>query len=383
MDDAADPAVDALRRRRRRQRGLIRLAALTVVATVAVGGVLVAQSQRGETQTLPSASPSPSPSWSGLRGLASPNMRIGSAVDGRRLAADQQYRETLAANFNAVTAENVMKWASLEPRRGEYDWTAADRLVEFAHAHGQAVYGHTLVWHASVPSWVTDDWSAERLRALMREHIVTVVTRYRGKVWAWDVVNEALNEDGTLRDNIFLRKLGPGYIADAFRWAYEADPDARLFINDYGAEGRSKKADALLGLVRDLRARGVPVHGVGFQSHLRADQAPTGIVGNLQRFADLGVSVAITELDVRVKLPATPEKLVSQALLYQHMLTTCLAVSTCESFTLWGFSDGSSWIGAHFPGYGAACVYDREFRPKPAHDALMQELRSRHRQSTN
>ncbi|WP_175440128.1 endo-1,4-beta-xylanase [Micromonospora nigra] len=305
------------------------------------------------------------------------NVRIGSAVDGGLLASDERYRARLAADFNAVTAENAMKWANLEPGPGRHDWTASDQLVDFAQANGQAVYGHTLVWHSSVPSWVVEGWPRERLRAVLRQHVTTTVSRYRGKVWAWDVVNEVLAENGTLRDSLWLRRLGPGYIADAFRWAHEADPDARLFINDYGAEGRGRKADGLHRLVRNLRAGGVPVHGVGFQGHLRADAPPKDPTGNLRRFAALGVSVAITELDVRIQLPTNTEKLLNQALLYQHMLRACLTVATCESFTVWGFTDASSWISSHYPGYGAACLYDEQFRPKPARDALLHELRAR------
>ncbi|MEU0153519.1 endo-1,4-beta-xylanase [Micromonospora fulviviridis] len=312
-----------------------------------------------------------------LRGAAPSNVRIGTAVDSRLLETDPRYRSTLAADFNAVTPEYVMKWAALEPTPGRYDWEAADRLVAFAEANGQAVYGHALVWHSSVPAWVSESWSPARLREVLHKHITTVVSRYRGKVWAWDVVNEALAENGSLRQSIWLRKLGPGYLADAFRWAHEADPDARLFINDYGTEGRTKKADALWRLVRQLRSQGVPVQGVGFQSHLRADQDPTDIAGNLRRFGALGVAVAVTELDVRLQLPATPEKLVGQALLYQHVLEACLAVPTCESFTLWGFTDASSWVTYHYPGYGAACVFDTDLKPKPAHASLIAELRER------
>ncbi|MEV6372426.1 endo-1,4-beta-xylanase [Micromonospora musae] len=319
----------------------------------------------------------PTPGWPVLRGLMPANVRIGSAVDGKLLATDERYRSELAAQFNAVTAENAMKWVNLEPSPGVYDWSESDQVVKFAQANGQAVYGHTLLWHSSVPAWVSESWPRERIRELLRQHITTVVSRYRGKIWAWDVVNEVLAEDGSLRDSLWLRKLGPGYIADAFRWAHEADPDARLFINDYGTEGRGRKANGLLRLVRELRMAGVPVHGVGFQSHLRWDRAPEDATGNLRRFAALGVSVAITELDVRIQLPVDAEKLLDQALLYQHMLKACLAVSTCESVTLWGFTDTSSWISSHYPGFGAACVFDSDIRPKPAHEALVQELTSR------
>ncbi len=358
-----------------------RVVVLSVVVLVLVACAAYFGWDRGvgpaESVAAPTGKPSPTPGPPGLRDLMPPNVRIGSAVSGQLLASDARYRGTLASQFNAVTAENAMKWTNLEPKRGVYDWSASDQFVDFAKANGQAVYGHTLLWHSNTPVWVTESWSPEQLRAALRHHIITVVSRYRGKVWAWDVVNEVLAEDGSLRDSLWLRKLGPRYIADAFRWAHEADPDARLFINDYGTEGRTRKADGLLRLVKELRAGGVPVHGVGFQSHLRLGSPPKDATGNLRRFAALGVSVAITELDVRVPLPVTTQKLLDQALLYQHMLKACLAVSTCESITMWGFTDASSWIGPQYPGYGAACVFDDEFKPKPAHGALLQELSAR------
>ncbi|WP_433390608.1 endo-1,4-beta-xylanase [Micromonospora sp. KLBMP9576] len=354
--------------------------ALVATALVAVGLALVGRS----TETLPvadGAGPAPAPSAGGtperqtLRDLMPPGVRIGTAADGRGLSLDPAYRALLGTEFNAMTAENAMKWRSLEPLPGVHAWAGADQLVEFAQQHGQAVYGHTLVWHSDVPKWVSPDWPAERVRAVLQEHVTTVVSRYRGRVWAWDVVNEVLDEDGRLRDTIWLRKLGPGYVADAFRWAHAADPAARLFINDYGVEGRTRKADALLRLVRDLRRAGVPVDGVGFQSHLRWDQSPRDLVGNLRRFAQLGVSVAITELDVRVALPASPQKLEQQAVLYRRVLRACLAVPACVSFTVWGFTDARSWIPGYHRGYGAACLFDSGLAPKPAHNALMDELR--------
>ncbi|MEU7839561.1 endo-1,4-beta-xylanase [Micromonospora sp. NPDC049114] len=358
-----------------------RVPVLSVVVLVLVACAAYVGWGRGvgqaESAAMPSWEASPTPGFPALRDLMPDNVRIGSAVDGRLLAVDPRYRATLTSQFNAVTSENAMKWGNLEPSPDVYDWTISDQLVDFAQANGQAVYGHTLLWHSSVPAWVSEEWSPEQLRAVLKEHISTVVGRYRGKIWAWDVVNEVLAEDGSLRNSLWLRKLGPGYIADAFRWAHEADPDARLFINDYGTEGRTRKANGLLRLVRELRAGGAPVNGVGFQSHLRVGSAPNDPTGNLRRFAALGVSVAITELDVRIQLPVSTEKLLDQALLYQHMLRACLAVSTCESITLWGFTDASSWIGSHYPGYGAACVFDTKVEPKPAHDALAQELRSR------
>ncbi|TDB95505.1 endo-1,4-beta-xylanase [Micromonospora fluostatini] len=372
--------------RRRPGRGSVTLLVVLLLAVVAGAGAATIHARQSPAAGPPSgppwtptASPStgPTPTGTGLRSLAPANLRIGSAVEMKLLDADPRFRDTFTTNFNALTAENAMKWRNLEPTRGGYNWAPSDQLVEFGQAHGQAVYGHTLVWHTAVPSWIDESWDTETIRDLLRNHVSTVVGRYRGKVWAWDVVNEVLDEQGGLRDTIWLRKLGPGYIADAFRWAHEADPNARLFINEYGTEGRTRKADGLFRLVRELRAVGVPVHGVGFQSHLRWDRTPDDTTGNLRRFADLGVSVAITEMDVRITLQVTTEKLQRQERLYRHMLRACLTVPTCESFTVWGFSDATSWINTTYPDHGAACVFDADLEPKPAYDALVETLRER------
>jgi endo-1,4-beta-xylanase len=210
--------------------------------------------------------------------------------------------------------------------------------------------------------------SAGELRAAMHDFIFAAVGRYRSRVWAWDVVNEVLDEKGALRDSIFLRKLGPGYIADAFRWAHEADPNAVLFINEYGAEKKTVKANGLYKLVRDLQRAGVPIGGVGFQSHLSYTSNTTGLKGSLARFATLGVKVAITELDVRIPFPATTDKLQRQAAVYTGVVNACLAVPACASLTVWGFSDARSWIPAFTSGKaGAACLFDLGFSPKPAY----------------
>ncbi|MFI6328424.1 endo-1,4-beta-xylanase [Micromonospora chersina] len=360
----------------------VTLAVSAVLLAVLV--VVVAANGHGRSRG-PSAAGSPTPSPPAatperdrLRDLMPSGVRIGTAIDGRALSLDSTYRDVLAAEFDTVTAENAMKWRNLEPSEGVNTWVGADQLVDFAQRNRQSVYGHTLVWHNDVPQWVSPDWSPERLRAVLRAHVTAVVSRYRDRVWAWDVVNEALDEDGSLRDTLWLRKLGPGYIADAFRWAHAADPGARLFINDYGTEMRTRKSDALLKLVRDLRAQGVPVDGVGFQAHLESDRPPAGLAANLRRFAALGVSVAITELDVRVKLPAGPEKLRQQAAVYRDVLAACLSLPACVSLTVWGFTDARSWIPNYHRGYGAACLLDERYRPKPAHAAMIELLGTRH-----
>ncbi|MFG1882859.1 endo-1,4-beta-xylanase [Micromonospora sp. NPDC049102] len=353
--------------------------ALVVVALLTTGLAVAYGTERRSRNTAAPAVPTvPVPTVSrppSLRDLMPSTIRVGSAADGRWMSLDAEYGELLGSEFSAITPENAMKWGNLEPSPNVYVWAGADQLVDFAEQRDQAVYGHTLLGRTDVPKWVDPKWSADQLRTVLRDHVTAVVSRYRGRVWAWDVVNEALDEDGSLRDTLWLRILGPGYVAEVFRWAHAADPGARLFINDYGVEGRTRKADALLDLVRELRRAGVPVDGVGFQSHLRWDEQPRDMVGNLRRFAQLGVSVAITELDVRIALPETAAKRERQAALYRQVLRACLAVPACVSFTVWGFTDGRSWIPGYHAGYGAACIFDAALVPKPAHAALIDELR--------
>jgi endo-1,4-beta-xylanase len=303
-------------------------------------------------------------------------LRIGTAVDTDALAAEPAYRQTIVDQFSTVTPENVMKWQLVEPVQGQFDYAAADRLVQFAQRNRDRVRGHTLVWHSQLPTWLTSgSFSNEQLRSLLRQHIIDEVTHFRGRIWHWDVVNEAFNEDGTLRDTIWRQALGDGYIADAFRWAHQADPNATLFINDFNVEGINAKSDALYDLVKRLRAEGVPIQGVGAQAHLGIQFGfPAGVTENLQRFADLGVDVALTEVDVRMVLPVTDEKLQTQADFYSRLMRSCLAVHRCVSFTVWGFTDAHSWVPGFFIGQGAACLYDENLQPKPAYFAIRQDL---------
>jgi endo-1,4-beta-xylanase len=312
---------------------------------------------------------------SGLRDLAKRPL-VGTAVDTTALANDADYRGAIAREFNSVTPENVMKWETVEPQQGVTDYTAADALLGFARANRQIVRGHTLVWHSQLPSWLTSGtFTNEQLEAILRRHIFEEAGHFRGRMYAWDVVNEAFNEDGTLRDTIWLRALGPDYIAKAFRWAHEADPHAKLYYNDYNLESIGPKSDAALALVGQLKAQGVPIDGVGFQGHLGIQYPYPDTFGeNLERFAAAGVDVAITEADVRLILPVTPEKLATQATYFGNMMRSCVAVRRCVSFTLWGFTDRYSWVPGFFAGEGAATPFDESLRPKPAYFALRDAL---------
>ncbi len=298
------------------------------------------------------------------------NRYVGSAVPASALANEPDYRAVLTREFDNFTPENEMKWGVVEPARGQYDWSGADAIVGYARQHGKTVRGHTLVWHSQLPDWV-GGLSAADLRTAVRQHIATEMTRYRGKIRAWDVVNEAFNDDGTRRASVFQQKLGDGYIADAFRSARAADSTAKLYINDYNTEGLNAKSDALYNLVRTLKRQGVPIDGVGFQTHLSIQYGfPDGMRANLARFAALGVDVAITEADVRIPLPADSAKLATQASYFKQAWDACQAVSRCVEFTTWGFTDRHSWVSGTFPGEGAACLFDTNLKPKPAYTRI-------------
>jgi endo-1,4-beta-xylanase len=225
-----------------------------------------------------------------LRELAQPiGLRVGTAVDMNALANDQTYRDTIAREFSSVTAENVMKWDTLEPQQGVFNYGPADQLIAFAAEHRIAVRGHVLVWHNQNPSWVNEQaFTPDQLRDILREHVLETARHFKGKLYQWDVVNEALNDDGTLRDTIWLRNLGEGYIADVFRWAHSVDRNVKLFYNDFNLEFFGPKSDAAYALVKHLLAQGVPIDGIGFQGHLGAQFGfDTRVQENMQRFADL------------------------------------------------------------------------------------------------
>ncbi len=301
------------------------------------------------------------------------SLSIGAAVDAKSLRSDAMYKQTLSREFNAVTPENAMKWATVHPTRDKYDFTDADAIVDFATENKMLVHGHTLVWHNSLPTWVSaGSFSRDELIAILRDHITTVVGRYRGRVAAWDVVNEALNDDGSPRQSIWASRIGPDYIEMAFRWAHEADPQAKLFYNEDKAESMETKSNAVYNLVKNLKSRGVPIDGVGLQSHVTTDSAPKlqDVTSNMNRFAELGLEVDITEMEVRLKLPSSPEDLNAQARVYRDMLTACLSVKQCKVFVMWGFTDKYSSVPSIFPGNGAALIYNESYQPKPAYKAL-------------
>lgn len=305
------------------------------------------------------------------------------------------YATTLAREFNMLEPENSLKWEVVHPSPDEFDFSQGDRLAAFAAAHQMKVRGHTLVWHQQNPAWLMKGKrTPNQLAKLLEEHIKTVVGHYRGKVFAWDVVNEAFDEgknEGKLRSTLWYDQPGIGrankgtsYIEQCFRWAHAADPDALLFYNEAGGEVMNKKSDAVYAMVQDFRHRGVPLDGVGLQMHIHLHPDVESISANIARLTGLGVQVHITELDVALPVDAegkaSPADLQLQADTYRQIATACLAHKGCSTIQTRGFTDKYSWIpwfSKH--AQGAALLFDREYRPKPAYESLRSVLNQERR----
>ncbi|GAB7041976.1 MULTISPECIES: endo-1,4-beta-xylanase [Catenuloplanes] len=282
--------------------------------------------------------------------------------------SEPAYKNIADTEFNLVVAENAMKWSETEPSRNSFSYAAGDAVADYAASGGKELYGHTLVWHQQYPGWVDGISSGTDLLAAMRNHITNVAGHYAGQVVAWDVVNEAFEDNGSRRQSIFQQRIGNSYIEEAFRAARAADPAAKLCINDYSTDAINAKSTAIYNLVQDFKARGVPIDCVGFQAHLILGQVPSDLQANLQRFANLGVDVRITELDVRLPTPADASELATQRSDYQKVFTACTNVARCTGVTVWGITDRYSWVPDVFPGYGAALIWDDNYARKPAYD---------------
>ncbi|MGA3237520.1 MAG: endo-1,4-beta-xylanase [Bryobacteraceae bacterium] len=332
--------------------------------------------------------------------------RIGAALNPAQFEErDPRGNPVIAAQFNTVSPENALKWGSIHPRVDGYDFGPADRYVAFGEKHNMFIVGHCLVWHSQTPRWVFqndqgDPLTREALLDRMHEHIRTVVGRYKGKIGGWDVVNEALNEDGSLRQSPWLQIIGEDFLLKAFQFAHEADPQAELYYNDYSLENEAKRNGAVQ-LIRKLKAAGSPISGIGLQGHNHMD-SPTARqeADTIEAFAELGIRVNISELDVDI-LPRTtrqntadvsatavgtaesnpytaglPEKL-QQALANRYAELFEVFVqhrAVIGRVTFWGVTDGDSWLN-NFPTRGRTnypLLFDREGKPKPAFDAVLQ-----------
>ena len=325
--------------------------------------------------------------------------------------APQQFTERDTASvalivreFNAITPENVLKWERVHPEPDRYDFTPVDQYVAFGEKHGMFVVGHTLVWHSQTPRWVFQNaegqpLTREELLGRMKEHITTVVGRYKGRVKGWDVVNEALNEDGTLRQSPWFRIIGPDFIEKAFQFAHEADPAAELYYNDYNLDYPAKR-DGAVRLIRSLQEKGVRIDGVGSQAHHKLTTPTVAqIDSSLRLLGATGVKVHITELDVDMLPPATrnttadvsvragaapdldpykaglPDSVQqAHAKRYEDVFRVYLQHrGVIDRITFWGVADHDSWLNG-WPVRGRTnypLLFDRQNKPKPAYDRVM------------
>ncbi|WP_217214672.1 non-reducing end alpha-L-arabinofuranosidase family hydrolase [Streptomyces sp. AC550_RSS872] len=286
---------------------------------------------------------------------------FGTAVAAGRLG-DGTYTGILDREFNSVTPENEMKWDTTEPSRGSFNFGPADQIANRAQARGQRLRGHTLVWHSQLPGWVSSIRDANTLRGVMNNHITTVMNRYKGRIHSWDVVNEAFADgpSGQLRSSVFRDVLGNGFIEQAFRTARSADPAAKLCYNDYNIENWSDaKTQGVYRMVRDFKARGVPIDCVGLQAHFGTGGPPASFQSTLSNFAALGVDVQITELDIAQASPTA----------YANTVRACMNVARCTGITVWGIRDSDSWRATENP-----LLFDRGGNKKPAYNAVLTTL---------
>jgi len=354
----------------------------------AIGVLLAGLAARSVSAQSPASRVNSPDATSTLRQAAGrAGLLIGTAVR-PTLFPEAAYSTTLAREFNMVEAEDAMKWWVVRHDPDSFDFREADDVVRFAQAHGMKVRGHCLVWDHNHPDWLAHgQFTPSQLSQLLRDHIDRVMKRYAGQVFAWDVVNEAMDEKGKLRDSIWYNQPGIGladrgtaYLEQVFRWAREADPHALLFYNEAEGEMLNRKSDAIYEMLKDFKHRGVPIDGVGLQLHVPSlELDPAALAANIARLTALGLEVHITELDVSLPVDseglARPDDLFRQSQVYREVIHACLQNPGCTAVQTWGFTDNYSWIGGHSHGTrGRALLFDKTYQKKPAYDAVLQEL---------
>jgi len=345
-----------------------------------------------------------------LRDAFRKDFLIGAALNRAQFyEEDARGASIVKTQFNSISPENILKWESVHPQPGTYAFDAPDRYVEFGEKNKMFIIGHTLIWHNQTPKWVFEDEkgnpvSREILLEKMREHISAVVGRYKGRIKGWDVVNEAINDDGTMRQTLWYKIIGEDYIAKAFQFAHEADPNAELYYNDYSLENDAKRK-GVIALVKKLQTAKIPIHAVGSQEHDKMDWPTTAQLDQtISELAALGVRVNITELDIDV-LPSASnyrgadittnfelnEKLNPYTKGLPDTMQQQLATRYAELFkvflkheksidrvTFWCVTDGDSWLNG-WPVRGRTSyplLFGRDGKPKPAFDAVIQTARS-------
>ncbi len=317
---------------------------------------------------------------------ASPPLLLGAAISGSGLG-DQGYKNVAAAEFNYVTAENEMKWDALEPNPGQFNWGAADNIVNWATSNGMKVKGHTLVWHNQLPGWMSSMSGAAQVEQALRRHIENVMGHFKDRVDTWDVVNEAVLTDSDtgvgnprIRPSVFSNALGADFLDLAFEIAHQQAPSAKLYYNDYSIDALNDKADFVYEMIKGMVERGVPIHGVGFQMHIGPPNNEAGgadVAANLKRFSELGLEVLISEMDINRCSGQVTEQ--EQLTYYHDIVEACFKLPKCAGITFWGINDGRSWLNG-WPGAlcnnqsSQALLFDDQYQRKATYQQVMKAL---------
>jgi len=318
---------------------------------------------------------------------------IGSAISVRKLSKDSELQKLHFKNFNSITTGNAMKMYNIAKKKGEHNFTAADQMVEYARKNKQRLFGHTLIWHSGTPAWVKDlAKDPEALDAFMKDYIHTYVGRYKRKVHGWDVVNEGMNTvGGEFRETMWFKALGKDYIAKAFQYAHEADPKAVLFYNDFNIERDTAKLHGVLRMIKELKANGVPISGLGFQMHIRMDIPDEVIAYCLKKGAETGLQIHLSEVDiifnkhddtkgggVQIYEELTDEMQQEQAEKYKNLVIMYRSIVPKKQqygITFWGFNDRDTWINGFFDLNDWPCILDKNLEPKPAYFGFIEGLK--------
>ncbi|KAK2038779.1 family 10 glycosyl hydrolase, partial [Colletotrichum somersetense] len=305
---------------------------------------------------------------------------FGTATDNPELA-DSAYKAITSDStlFGQMTPGNGQKWDYVEATQGVFTYSYADVVPDFAKKNGQILRCHTLLYRAQTPQWVTNGkWTKAQMTSVITTHINNVVGHYKGQCYSWDVVNEAIDDSGVYRqDTAFYNVLGLDYVPLAFKTARAADPAAKLYYNDYNIENVNTKQQKTLELVKYVQAAGAPIDGVGMQGHFIVGSMPSqaDLENAANQYTALGVEVAYTEFDIKfTSLPYTAAGLESQAQAYVNVIKACLNVEGCVGWTIWDWTDKYSWVPGTFPGQGGACLWDNNFKPKPAYYSVSSVL---------
>ena len=331
----------------------------------------------------PTPTIAPAPQGTALHQLAAvKGITFGTCVNSQWFSGQTggTYDNILKSEFAMVVAENEMKVDAIEPSQNNFNFGNGDKLVNFALNNNMKVRGHTLVWHSQLPGWM-GNWGGSRdgLISAMKNHITKTMQHYKGKVAEWDVVNEACDDSGYgLRRSVWTNKIGDEFIDIAFQTARQADPDALLFYNDYNIEDMGAKSNTAFNMIKSMKERGIPIDGVGFQCHFingMSSSQLSAIEQNIKRYADIGVQVSITELDIRMNDSENQNNgFNTQGSNYKSLMEIALRNDNVKTFVVWGFTDKYSWIPQVFPGTGRALIYDNNYNTKPAYNGLKEAL---------